>query len=164
MFAGAPSVFAYTQPTDMRKSFAGLCGLVEQELGQTVESGHLFLLFNRRRNSVKVLAFVGDGLMIVYKRLEAGTFELPRALNNADSAAAIELRMSELALILEGIELASVRRRRRGRRQSLAASSSSPIFCRKSVSNMLCRSTNVPAVAVGKTVSLSASMLRGRSN
>ena len=121
MFAGAPTVFAYTQPTDMRKSFAGLCGLIEQELGQTVESGHLFLFFSRRRNAVKVLLFVGDGLMIVYKRLERGTFELPRALDHADNAAAVELRMSELALILEGIELTSVRRRRRWRREVASA-------------------------------------------
>ena len=64
MFAGTPSVFAYTQPADLRKSFTGLVGIVERELGQTVESGHLFLFFNRRRNSVKVLAFVGDGLLI----------------------------------------------------------------------------------------------------
>lgn len=121
MFAGTPSVFAYTQPADMRKSFAGLVGIVERELGQSVESGHLFLFFNRRRNSVKVLAFVGDGLMIVYKRLEAGTFELPRAIDNADTAAAIELRMSELAMILEGIELSSVRHRRRWRREVASA-------------------------------------------
>jgi hypothetical protein len=53
--------------------------------------------------------------------LETGTFELPRALNNADKAAAIELRMSELALILEGIELSSVRRRRRWRREVASA-------------------------------------------
>jgi transposase len=117
MFAGTPSVFAYTQPADLRKSFTGLVGIVERELGKTVESGHLFLFFNRRRNSVKVLAFVGDGLMIVYKRLETGTFELPRALNNADQAVSIELRMSELAMILEGIELSSVRHRWRWRRE-----------------------------------------------
>lgn len=121
MFAGAPTVFAYTQPADMRKSFAGLVGIVEREMVQSVESGHLFLFFNRRRNSVKVLAFVGDGLMIVYKRLEAGTFELPRALDNADTATAIELRMSELAMILEGIELSSVRHRRRWRREVASA-------------------------------------------
>ena len=117
----SPTVFAYTQPADLRKSFTGLVGIVERELGQTVESGHYFLFFNRRRNSVKVLAFVGDGLLILYKRLETGTFELPRALNNADQAAAIELRMSELALILEGIELSSVRRRRRWRREVASA-------------------------------------------
>ena len=113
----APSVFAYTQPTDMRKSFAGLCGLVEQELKQTVESGHLFLFFNRRRNSVKVLFFTGDGLAIFYRRLERGTFEMPRALHATAGGAGIEMRLSELSLIREGIELASVRHRRRWRRE-----------------------------------------------
>src|SRR5664279_2820821 len=48
----ALKVFAKTTPTDMRKSFDGLMGLVELELGQTVESGHLFLFFNRRRDRV----------------------------------------------------------------------------------------------------------------
>jgi len=117
----APSVFAYTQPTDMRKSFAGLVGLVEQELKQTVESGHLYLFFNRRRNSVKVLFFTGDGLAIFYRRLERGTFEMPRSLHAAAGVAGIEMRLSELTLILEGIELSSVRRRRRWRREVASA-------------------------------------------
>ncbi|MGE0610347.1 MAG: IS66 family insertion sequence element accessory protein TnpB [Pirellulales bacterium] len=107
-------VFAYTRPTDMRKSFDGLCGLVERELGQQVESGHLFLFFNRRHNRVKVLYFVGDGLVIFYRCLEQGTFETPRAVEAGDGkAASVELRWSDLALILEGIELSSVRRRKR---------------------------------------------------
>ena len=45
MFAGTPTVFAYTQPADLRKSFTGLVGIVERELGQTVESGHLLSIF-----------------------------------------------------------------------------------------------------------------------
>jgi transposase len=107
-------VFAYTRPTDMRKSFDGLCGLVEQELGQQVESGHLFLFFNRRHNRVKVLYFVGDGLVIFYRCLERGTFEVPRSVKvGDDKTAGVELRWSDLALILEGIELSSVRRRKR---------------------------------------------------
>jgi transposase len=115
-------VFAKTTPTDMRKSFDGLVGLVEQELGQQVESGHLFLFFNRRRDRIKVLWFVGDGLVIWYKRLEGGTFEVPRATlamhddGSVPPEATIEMRTSELALILDGIELSSVRRRRRWRR------------------------------------------------
>lgn len=113
----APSVFAYTKPADMRRSFSGLVGIIEQELKQTVESGHLFLFFNRRRNCVKVLYFVGDGLVIFYKRLELGTFEMPQSLHAADGVAGIEMRLSELTLILEGIELASVRRRKRWRRE-----------------------------------------------
>ena len=61
-------VFAATAPTNMRKSFAGLVGLVEKELGQQVEAGGLFLFFSRRRNAVKVLFFTGDGLAIFYPR------------------------------------------------------------------------------------------------
>lgn len=106
-------VFAATAPTDMRKSFSGLVGLVEKELGQQVESGGLFLFFSRRRNAVKVLFFTGDGLAIFYRRLERGTFEFPPTVAADASAKGIELKMSELALILEGIELASVKRRHR---------------------------------------------------
>ncbi len=82
------NVFAVQGVTDMRKSFSGLVGLVETQLGQQVESGHLFLFFNRRRNSVKVLYFVGDGLVIYYRRLERGTFELPQRMRA--SATSIE--------------------------------------------------------------------------
>src|SRR5271170_4405021 len=71
-------VFAHRFPTDMRKSFHGLVGLVETQLGQSVESGHLFLFFNRRRDRVKILYFAEDSLVIVYRKLEAGTFETPR--------------------------------------------------------------------------------------
>ena len=114
-------VFAKSGPTDMRKSFDGLVGLVEQELGQDVESGHLFLFFNRRGDRVKVLWFAGDGLVIWYKRLELGTFEVPKVAravqeDGSVSPAGIEMRISDLTLILEGIDLASVRRRPRWRR------------------------------------------------
>ncbi len=109
-------VFAATTPTDMRKSFAGLVGLVEKELGQQVEAGGLFLFFSRRRNAVKVLFFTGDGLAIFYRRLERGTFEVPTA--SGSDVKGIELKRSELSLILEGIELASVKRRRRWSRPS----------------------------------------------
>ena len=105
-------VFAATAPTDMRKSFNGLIGIVEKELGQQVEAGGLFLFFSRRRNAVKILFFTGDGLAIFYRRLERGTFELPSVAAQGD-AKGIELKLSELTLILEGIELASVKRRRR---------------------------------------------------
>ena len=107
------AVFAATAPTDMRKSFSGLVGLVEKELGRQVEAGGLFLFFSRRRNAVKVLFFTGDGLAIFYRRLERGTFELPQAVDASVDAKGIELKLSELTLILEGIELSSVKHRRR---------------------------------------------------
>ncbi len=117
----APSslkVFALRGATDLRKSFNGLSGLVETQLGQQVQSGHLFLFFNRRRDRVKALYFVGDGLVIFYKRLERGTFELPRSWERcaSEDTASVEMRWSDLALMLEGIELSSVRRRRWWRR------------------------------------------------
>ena len=114
-------VFAHRDPTDMRKSFSGLVGLVELELGQQVESGHLFLFFNRRRDRVKVLYFVGDGLVIVYRKLERGTFETPASLAaGQDPSGGVELRLSDLTLILEGIELSSVKRRKRWHREPQA--------------------------------------------
>ena len=115
-------VFAYRFATDMRKSFDGLCGIVESQLGQTVESGHLFLFFNRRRDRVKMLYFAEDSLVIVYRKLEAGTFETPRGWRDvqrrdpSSTSHGIEMHVSDLALILEGIDLASVRRRKRWRR------------------------------------------------
>lgn len=86
-FLPTTRVYAYVKPADMRKSFSGLVGIVEQELGQQVEAGGLFLFFNRRHNSVKVLFFTGDGLASFYRRLERGTFELPRAAADAKAAA-----------------------------------------------------------------------------
>lgn len=116
-------VFAALAPTDMRKSFHGLVGIVEKELGHQVEDGDLFLFFNRRRDRLKVLGFTGDGLLILYKKLEAGTFETLRA-SDADatdashseepsrSAPCLTLRGRDLALLLEGIELSSVKQRK----------------------------------------------------
>jgi transposase len=114
-------VFAHRYATDMRKSFDGLCGIIESQLGQTVESGDLFLFFNRRRDRVKVMYFAGDGIVILYKKLEQGTFEAPGGWRDkpgdpSSASRGIEMHLGELALILEGIELASVRRRKRWRR------------------------------------------------
>ena len=120
-------VFAHRFATDMRKSFHGLVGIIESELGQQVESGHLFLFFNRRRDRVKILFFTGDGLMILYRLLERGTFETPRGWREQSpkdapsNSQGISLRMSDLALILEGIDLASVKRRKRWRRDAVSA-------------------------------------------
>lgn len=106
-------VFLYALPTDMRKSFDGLCGIVEEVFGNDVLSGHLFLFFNRRRDRVKILRWEGDGLVIWYKRLESGTFQLPS--QNMDC---VELDATDLSLILGGVDLQSARRRKRYRRVS----------------------------------------------
>jgi transposase len=119
MFPQLPAsvrVFLCTRPTDMRKSFDGLQGMVREFLGQDPLSGHLFLFLNRRRDRVKILLWERDGLVIWYKRLEAGTFQQlgPAAgAGRSSGDAGIELTATELALLLTGVDLASARRRKR---------------------------------------------------
>jgi hypothetical protein len=72
--------------------------------------GHLFLFINRRHDRLKMLYWDRDGLALWCKRLEAGTFQLPDA---ADEATGVELDTAQLALLLTGIDLASARRRKR---------------------------------------------------
>lgn len=119
MFPQLPAavrVFFCTRPTDMRKSFDGLQGMVREFLGQDPLSGHLFLFINRRRDRIKVLWWDRDGLVIWYKRLEAGTFQQLDSRagpNQASGAASIELTATEMAMLLTGVDLASARRRKR---------------------------------------------------
>jgi transposase len=107
-------VFLCTQPTDMRKSFDGLMGLVTSQLQQDPLSGHLFLFLNGRRDRLKILFWDHDGLCIYYKRLEAGTFE--RLVHQAEADQHLELSATDLALLLQGIDISSARRRKRYRR------------------------------------------------
>src|SRR5512138_1566346 len=95
-------VFLHTPPTDLRKGFDALCGLVSTAFAQKPTSGHLFLFVNRRRDRIKILSWDRDGLAIWYKRLECGSFQLPTARHDAVS---IEMTATQLALILSGIDL-----------------------------------------------------------
>lgn len=102
--------FLYRHPADMRKGFDGLSGLVRNELQKDPLGGDVFIFFNKRRSQVKLLLWEGDGFSIYYKRLERGTYELP-AIDG--QTASVELRSDEIMLILQGISLRSVRRRKR---------------------------------------------------
>jgi transposase len=97
----------------MRKGFDGLSGLVREGLGKDPLSGDVFIFFNKRRTQVKLLLWERDGFSIYHKRLERGTYELPLPCRQAGADAATELRSEELMLILQGISLQSVRRRKR---------------------------------------------------
>ena len=107
----AVRAFFCTRSVDMRKSFDGLSGLVEECFRQDLLTGHLFLFVNRRRDRIKVLYFDHDGLAIWYKRLEAGSFQVP----DAGDRDGIELDPARLAMILSGIDLETARRRKRFR-------------------------------------------------
>lgn len=108
-------VYLHTRPTDMRKSFDGLCGIVRGEFGREPVDGGLFLFVNRRRDRVKLLWWDRDGLALWYKRLESGTFE---AITSHDDSTPVEIDATELAMLLGGVSLASAKRRPRYRRAS----------------------------------------------
>src|SRR5450755_2181863 len=96
MLPAAVRIFLCSRPTDMRKSFDGLTGLVQECFGQDPLTGHLFLFVNRRRDRLKILYFDRDGLVIWYKRLEAGSFEMP----GTAARDGLELQPAQLTMIL----------------------------------------------------------------
>jgi transposase len=107
-FNSAQRFFLYRGSTDMRKSFDGLCGLVTNELQKPVSTGDVFMFINKPRNSIKLLVWDRNGFVIYYKRLEEGTFEIP----DGDEKSII-IKWEELIMMLEGITLKSVKRRKR---------------------------------------------------
>ncbi len=102
------SIFLYTRPTDMRKGFDGLSGIVREAFGADPLDGSLFLFINRRRDRLKILHFDGTGFWLYYKLLEAGTFEV---LSGDDPC--VEIDSTQLAMLLGGVSLASARKRRK---------------------------------------------------
>jgi transposase len=114
-------IYLCTGPTDMRKGFDTLAALVRDYLGHDPLSGHLFLFVGRDRDRLKMLYWDTDGFALWYKRLEEGTFRLPltprgevKGLPAASKAGvSVELKPSELAMLLAGIDLTSIKRRKR---------------------------------------------------
>lgn len=103
-------MFLSTRATDMRKSIDGLCGEVHNYLGCDSVDGSLFVFYNRRRDKLKLLFWDRDGYWVLYKRLESGTFQTPLF---EEGVARVSLDGEQLQLILAGIDLDSVRRRKR---------------------------------------------------
>lgn len=109
-FSHQTRVFLFLQPVDMRKSFRGLCLLAESVLREDPASGHWFAFINRRRDRLKLLGWDGQGFWIWYKRLESGLFEKPAT---AEGQVQMEIDVTQLSLIINGIDLRSAKRRRR---------------------------------------------------
>jgi transposase len=101
-------IFLAREPSDMRRSFDGLCSLVRETMEQEPTSGHLFVFHNRRGDRIKMLYFDRTGLAIWYKRLEQGRFHWPKK-----DAAVFEMDAAEMIFLLEGIDLARTKRHRR---------------------------------------------------
>ncbi|MHB2148182.1 IS66 family insertion sequence element accessory protein TnpB [Calditrichota bacterium LG25] len=101
--------FLYSEPTDMRKSFDGLSGIVINELNGNPLSGDVYIFINKRRDRIKLLIWDRNGFWLLYKRLEQGRFQ---KLFFKDSKGAY-ISYESLIMLLEGIDLNSVKRRKR---------------------------------------------------
>lgn len=99
-------ILLFAAATDMRKGFDGLCGLVTAA-GEDVYSGHLFVFLSRRRDRAKILTFQKGGFVLWYKRLERGRF---KPLQSASGDEHIVLDSTELAMLLDGIDVRRVKR------------------------------------------------------
>ena len=102
-------IFLAVEPADMRKGFDSLAALVREHLKHDPLSGSLFLFVSRSKDRLKILYWDSDGFCLWYKRLEEGSFRLPVS----GAGPSIELKASELAMLLEGIDLRSLKRSRR---------------------------------------------------
>jgi transposase len=112
-FSHQTRVFLFLEPVDMRKSFRGLCMLAESVLKEDPASGHWFAFINRRRDRLKLLGWDGQGFWIWYKRLESGVFERPATRAHPTQ---MEIDVTQLSLIINGIDLRSAKRKRRYKR------------------------------------------------
>jgi transposase len=112
--ASSTRIWLCIGPTDMRRGFDRLAEQAHTVTRQDPQSGHLFVFRSRGGDRLKLLHWDKDGYALWYKRLEEGTFKLPR-LNASQQS--VELQASELAMILDGIDLSSVKRVRRYRRE-----------------------------------------------
>jgi transposase len=105
--APGPRIWLAAEATDMRCGFDRLAERVQSVIGEDPLSGHLFLFRSRNGNRLKILTWDRDGYVLWYKRLETGVFKLPRM---APGSRSIELRASELAMLLDGIDMAKLKR------------------------------------------------------
>lgn len=107
-------IYVAAEAVDLRRGFDGLAAATRSVIREDPLSGHLFVFTNRRRNRVKVLVWDRTGYLLLYKRLERGTFHL--AMEPAVGCRHVEIDAGELGLMLEGIDLRGARRRERWRR------------------------------------------------
>jgi len=94
----------------MRKSFDGLCGVIQSQIKLSATSGEVFIFINKRRNQIKLLHWEQGGFILYYKRLEQGTFEIPKINYDTESC---YLEWAQLVMMVEGISLKNIRRRKR---------------------------------------------------
>jgi transposase len=103
-------IWLAAQPADLRKSFDGLAALVRQGLQSNPLSGDIFVFRNKAGDRIKLLLWEEDGYAIWYKRLEVGTFRFPPS---PEAQPRVQIRAADLVMLLEGVDLSSVKRGKR---------------------------------------------------
>jgi transposase len=111
-FSLTAPIYLYSHPTDMRKSFDGLVGLVIQDLKRNPLTDGLFVFVNKRCDRMKILVWDRHGFWLLYKRLEAGRFQIP-PIDHHMPPEALTISYEQIVMIIEGIDLLSVRRKKR---------------------------------------------------
>jgi transposase len=106
-------IWLAAEPVDLRKSFDGLAALVREGLRGDPLSGDVFVFRNKAGDRIKLLVWEEDGYAIWSKRLEAGRYRFPRP---PESQPRVEVRAADLIMLLEGIDLSSVKRGKRSHR------------------------------------------------
>ena len=97
----------------MRKNFDGLCGIITGSFRKDPLRDGLFVFVNKRRDRMKLLVWDRHGYWLMYKRLEAGRFQMPPSDTGSISPESLQITYEQLLLIIEGIDLQSVKRRKR---------------------------------------------------
>lgn len=100
----------YSQATDMRKSFDGLCGLIHNHLHQSAVNGDVYVFINKPRNKIKLLHWSGSSFVLYYKRLETGTFEHPKYDIKTGS---YQLNYTQIVMLIDGISIKNIERKKR---------------------------------------------------
>ena len=103
-------IFLCTEPTDMRRGFRGLSGIIREKFAADPTDGSLFIFVNRRRDRMKLLHFADGGFWLYYRLLEAGTFEM---LESSDGSPKRQIDAVELSMLLSGVSLAASSARRK---------------------------------------------------
>jgi len=106
---GSVKIYLASGPTDLRKGFNGLSGIVRQ-WGLDLFSGHLFVFFSKRGNTVKILTWDRGGFVVWHKRLEFGRYKIPKL---AEGQTRVQLDSGQLSMLLDGVDLNRVRRQKR---------------------------------------------------
>lgn len=104
-------IYVAAEPVDLRRGFDGLAATVRSVMATQPANGHVFVFINRRKNRMKLLVWDRTGWLLLYKRLERGTFELPTKPELGKRH--VEVDAGELGLMLEGIDLRDAKRRKR---------------------------------------------------